>query len=395
MWIFSGQPLYWPDAPDFAGFLEEGRMAGHAPGYPLFFILAKGFMMLGLSAAAACQAVSMTGFLAGTAALYALLRNWAEPARAALLAGTAALSWPMLLLAQAGTSHATDLLWVTLVLAATCNLIRNPQRNYSAPLLFAATLVLCGSMRATTLFMAAPIGFILLATPWRKSLVFWSTIAAAAVVLLLSQVHVANQFGGWEGYQADIQRLSLENKHSSVFYAGPNIYTFFNAARAGLWFALLNAGWLILPWLCWRCRRQFPDADNQDIYCLLAACGVVAGTLAVNMLYLSVHPGYLVPTLPAMVLAVGIVWRYADTKLLRWFPSMAAACLLTSLLLQGISRPIAEPRNMTAAAANALVLQYSYAGMREGVWKALWMWLDDAGLHDEVPEHRRKDMKPR
>ena len=113
---------YWPDADGYLLHVAEGRWVAHPPGYALFVMSGRLFHALGFPPYLAVQLTSLSLTVAGLSVLYRLMREILSPLYAQVLTIAAAFSWLTLLNVQTGTSHASDLFTVSLLLLGAVKL---------------------------------------------------------------------------------------------------------------------------------------------------------------------------------------------------------------------------------------------------------------------------------
>ncbi|MCX7868310.1 MAG: DUF2723 domain-containing protein [Terrimicrobiaceae bacterium] len=369
---------YWPDADGYTSHIAEGRWVAHPPGYPFFVAMGRAFHFAGLPPYEASQAASLVLCAAGVGVLFLVVRRVAGARSAAYAAGGVAFSWVVLLLAQTGTSHAADLLAVSLLLGALLRL-SEPGARFAAAGLFAALLLFAG-FRLNTLIMMGPA---LAVAAWfhRSNWKFWVACALAAAAVLGLQQWVVAQSGGAAEYTAYARAMHRANSASSLLLSGPTPAAFVNLARCGLWYVLAAAPLLAL--LAWGIRGGLRVGGAALAYGLASAAGV----LAVTGLYLCTHPGYIAGALPGTALAAAAVWRG------RSWPGAAAAMLAAGPVLFLALRPIEPVRSPREAAANGLLLQYGAASSRKSLFLTTSAWLVEAGFEDRVPAHRLEDLR--
>jgi hypothetical protein len=131
--------------------VAEGRWVAHPPGYALFVMLGRLFHACGFAPYLSVQLSSVSLSVAGLFALYRLMRQVVDPFPARALTAAAAFSWLTLLNVQTGTSHASDLFTVSLLLLSAVKLPASRANAWGPDLLFAVSLFLCAGFRLARL----------------------------------------------------------------------------------------------------------------------------------------------------------------------------------------------------------------------------------------------------
>lgn len=382
--MWSPRP-YWPDADGYAFHMIREHWVAHPPGYALFIILGRFFLSMGCGPYLAVQMASFSLTVAGLAVLYRLLRELLEVPRALAFTGGAAFSWIILLNAQTGTSHASDLLSVSLLLWAAMRLPgKESAASWSCDLSFAAALFVCAGFRLNTLIMLAPL-CLLVAWQNRGRLSFWISCAAGAVVIIAWQIGVIVTFGGWDAYAALAASMNAGNSASSILLQGVTAATILNIGRAFFWVAL---GTLTFWLACW--GGAFQGLSPKARLALIYGLAAFLGPLLAAACYLCTHPGLVVSTVPAAALCAAAMVSPTPARW-AWKPFTAAA--VATVLLLFLVSPIVPPSGKYQAVANGVFLQYSVWAAREGVFRTTSGWLREAGLGLMLPEHRRNELE--
>jgi hypothetical protein len=376
---------YWPDADGYLLNVAEGRWVAHPPGYALFVMLGRSFHALGFSPYLAVQLASLSLTVAGLFVLYRLMRQVVDPFRAQVLTVAAAFSWLTLLNVQTGTSHASDLFTISLLLLAAVKLPASRVNAWGPDFFFAASLFLCAGFRLTTFLMMGPL-CLLVAWNNKARASIWVASCVALAAAALWQLWVVGQSGGYAAYSAAAAAMNADNRPSSVLLSGFTQTTFLNLVRSFLWAALGTLPFLVAIVFSARGLRKQPS------YILLSysIAATIMPLLAVA-LYLCTHPGYLVSVVPGAALtAAASVAAGAPTP----FPAKSfAGAVLGVVAIFLVMSPINPPEAKWQAVANGILLQYSAGCSRQAVFNTTARWLRLGGLEAEIPPHRVIDLR--
>ena len=375
---------YWPDADGYLLHVAEGRWVAHPPGYALFVMLGRSFHALGFSPYLAVQLASLSLTVAGLFVLYRLMRQVIDPFRAQVLTVAAAFSWLTLLNVQTGTSHASDLFTVSLLLLAALKLPELRVNAWGPDLFFAASLFLCAGFRLATFLMMGPL-CLLVAWNNRGRVSFWMSCLLAAIAITLWQSWVIWQSGGYATYSAYAESMNAGNAPSSLLLSGLTQTTMLNIFRALLWATLGLLPFLVV--ILFRWRPPWPAGAGQALFYGLTASLV---PLAAVTLYLCTHPGYLLCVVSGAALVAAALVS-GDMKVFPWKSATAATVGLVIVFLS--AAPQVPPSGKWQAVANGVLLQYSALCAREAVFNTTARWLHLAGLAGEIPAHRAIDLE--
>ena len=375
---------YWPDADGYLLHVAEGRWVAHPPGYALFVMLGRCFHATGGSPYFSVQLASLSLTIAGLGVLYRLLREFVGPLASQAMTLAAAFSWIVLLNVQTGTSHASDLFTVSLLLFTAVRLPCSSANAWKPDLVFALALFLCAALRLTTFLMMGPL-LLLIAWSNKRRLSFWSSCLIAAGALALWQGWVIAQSGGYAAYSAAAEAMSAGNRPSSVILSGFTPTTVLNMIRALLWTTLGILPFLMIMAARW--RQPHPAAGRRAL--LYGLTALLFPLLAVS-LYLCTHPGYVVCTLPGAALAAAGV-ATAGVRRLTW--GLFGAAVLVPLAVFLFVSPFMPPASKWQAVANGILLQYSASCSRQAVFNTTARWLRLGGLSEEIPAHRALDLE--
>lgn len=375
---------YWPDADGYLLHVAEGRWVAHPPGYALFVMLGRVFHALGCSPYFSVQLASLSLTLAGLGVLYRLMRQYLDPLRAQALTLAAAFSWVVLLNVQTGTSHASDLFTISLLLLAAVKLLRSGANAWGSDLFFALALFLCAGFRMTTFLMMAPL-CLLVAWSNKTRASFWISCLLAAVAVALWQAWVIFQTGGYAAYSAWAASMNSGNAPSSLLLSGLTQTTVLNVFRASLWAALGTLPFLVIMVTVLH-RPDSVRARTALLYGLTASLIPCAGVA----FYLCTHPGYVVSVVPGAALAAAALVCGQD-KPFPWRSFTVATAGTVAVFL--FASPINPPTSKWQAVANGILLQYSAQCSREAVFNTTARWLRLGGLSEEIPAHRAMDLE--
>jgi hypothetical protein len=316
--------------------------------------------------------------------LYRLMRQVIDPFRAQVLTVAAAFSWLTLLNVQTGTSHASDLFTVSLILLAAVKLPASRTNSWSSDLFFGISLFLCAGFRLTTFLMMVPL-CLLVAWRNRGRVSFWISCALAVLAIILWQTWVIFQSGGYAVYSEAAAAMNADNRPSSLLLSGPSQTTVLNVSRALLWSALGTLPFIVAVALCASCPVNKP----LRIPLSYGVAAMAAPVLTVS-LYLCTHPGYVVSAVPGAALAAAAFTAGATAR----FPTKAfAGTVLAVIAMFLLMLPINPPATKWQAIANGILLQYSAGCSRQAVFNTTARWLRLGGMESEIPAHRVIDLK--
>jgi hypothetical protein len=375
---------YWPDADGYLLHVAEGRWVAHPPGYAFFVVSGRLFHALGFAPYLAVQLASLSLTVAGLSVLYRLMRQILSPLYAQVLTAAAAFSWLTLLNVQTGTSHASDLFTVSLLLLAAVKLPASRAIAYGADLFFATSLFLCAGFRLTTLLMMAPL-FLLVAWNSRERASFWICCVSALAAAVLWQLWVIEQSGGYVAYSAAAAGMNADNRPSSLLLSGLTHTTAFNMLRALLWAGVGAFAFLIVAVASW----IWPNAtvDRRPFFYGLAA---LLGPLLGVTFYLCTHPGYVVSVIPgAALVAASLAANSRQSFPWRAFGASVIGVFCMFLFM----KPFMPPATKWQAVSNGILLQYSATCARTATFNTTARWLRLAGLESEIPDHRVIDLQ--
>ena len=375
---------YWPDADGYLLHVAEGRWVAHPPGYALFVMSGRLFHALGFPPYLAVQLTSLSLTVAGLSVLYRLMREILSPLYAQVLTIAAAFSWLTLLNVQTGTSHASDLFTVSLLLLGAVKLPGSRGSAWGADLFFATSLFLCAGFRLTTFLMMAPLCLLVVLNN-RTRASFWVSCILALMAVALWQLWVIGESGGYAAYSAAAAAMNADNHPSSLLLSGLTHTTALNMFRALLWagvgtFAfsvVAGAGW------CW----PIPTVARRAFFYGLAA---TVGPLLGVIFYLCTHPGYVVSVIPGTALVAASLAATSRPS----FPWRAfGASVIGVLWMFLFMKPFMPPATKWQAVSNGILLQYSAACARTATFNTTSRWLRLAGLESEIPDHRVIDLQ--
>lgn len=384
VWYLWSPRHYWPDADGYLLHVAEGRWVAHPPGYALFVMLGRLFHAAGYAPYVSMQMASLSATVAGLGVLYLLMRRLLDPLRAQALTIAAAFSWVVFLNVQTGTSHASDLFTVSLVLLAAVRLPSSAGNAWRRDLFFAAALFLCAGFRLTTLLMLSPL-FFLVAWRNRSRSSFRVSCLLGLLAIGLWQSWVIRESGGYAIYSLGAANMNADNRPSSVLLSGFTQTTALNMIRALLWAGVGTLPLLVVALGCW--RGPVPPAPRYAFFCGLAAC---LGPLLGVMLYLCTHPGYVVSVIPGAALIAASLASVHRTNFPWRASAVSAVCLVGMFLLMA---PFVPPTTKWQAIANGILLQYSAGCARTATFNTTARWLKLAGLDSEIPSHRVVDLQ--
>jgi len=382
-WIWSPSH-YWPDADGYLLHVAEGRLVAHPPGYALFVILGRFFHLLGLAPYSAVQLASLALTVAGLGFFYLLMRQLLDVRLAQALTMAAAFSWVVLLNVQTGTSHASDLFTVSLLLLAAVRLPATAHNAWDRDLQFAAALFLCGGFRLTTLILMLPV-CLSIALQNRRRISFWICCLAGGLAVGLWQCWVVFESGGYAVYSSSAAAMNADNRPSSVLLSGWTQTTALNIFRALLWAGMGTLPFIVVVAASWRWPVP-PVARKAFVYGAVASLGPLLGV----SLYLCTHPGYVVSVIPGAAL-VGASLASAAMSSFPWrsFVAVVGAGLCTFLFM----KPFLPPATKQQAVTNGILLQYSASCVRTSTFNTTARWLRLAGLEADIPPHRVTDLQ--
>jgi hypothetical protein len=375
---------YWPDADGYLLHVAEGRWVAHPPGYALFVISGRLFHALGFSPYFAVQLASLSLTVAGLFVVYRLMREALSPLYAQALTVAAAFSWLTLLNVQTGTSHASDLFTVSLLLLAAVTLPGSRINAWRPDLFFASALFLCAGFRLTTFLMMVPL-CLLVAWNNKARASFWISCVLAALTIAVWQSWVIWQSGGYAAYSAYAEAMNAGNAPSSLVLSGLTQTTLLNIFRALLWATLGLLPFLVV--ILFRRRASRSTCAGKALLYGLASSLV---PLAAVTSYLCTHPGYLISVVPGVAL-VAAVLASGDEEAFPWQSFTVAGAGVVMIFL--LAAPLVPPSGKWQAVANGVLLQYSAGCAREAVFNTTARWLRLAGVADEIPAHRAIDLE--
>ena len=375
---------YWPDADGYLLHVAEGRWVAHPPGYAFFVMLGRLFHAFGFSPYLAVQLASFSLTAAGLFVLYRLMRHFLDPCRARLLAAGAAFSWLTLLNVQTGTSHASDLLTVSLLLLAAVRLPERRTNAWGPDFFFASALFLCAGFRLTTFLMMGPL-CLLVAWNNRARFTFWIACFFALVAVVSWQLWVIGQSGGYAAYSEAAAAMNADNRPSSLLLSGLTQTTVLNVVRAFLWGVLGTLPFLFVVANC----ARYPVGASLHIALSYGVVAMVMPLAAVS-LYLCTHPGYVLSVVPGAALTAAAL--LADTPA-RFPAKLFAGTVVAVVAIFLLMSPFNPPATKWQAVANGVLLQYSAGCSRQAIFNTTSRWLRLGGLESEIPAHRVIDLK--
>jgi hypothetical protein len=375
---------YWPDADGYLLHVAEGRWVAHPPGYPLFIIMGRLFHAVGLQPYLAVQFASLSLTVAGLGVLYLLMRQLIDQILAQALTAAAAFSWIVLLNVQTGTSHASDLFTVSLLLLAAVRLPSGAHKAWGHDMFFAAALFLCAGFRLTTLLLMLPLCTLVVLMNRRRAS-FWICCLIGVAAIGLWQSWVIRESGGYEVYSFDAAAMNADNKPSSILLSGLTQTTALNLVRALLWSGVGTLPFLVVA----AGSRQWP-IPSGSYHALLYGLAASLGPLLGMALYLCTHPGYVVSVIPGAALTAAIL-ASAQWSSFPWRTFGVSVVGVVGLFF--LMSPFMPPATKWQAVANGILLQYSAVCTRTGTFSTTARWLRLAGLESEIPSHRVIDLQ--
>lgn len=373
--LFKSPSPFWIDAGGYAAAAEQGRKVVHPPGYIGFLWIARGLVGWGLNGYQSSQLISLASFLGSIPFVHSACRHIGKARAAEWCTAMYATCWICLNIADAGTTHASDLLFGAVVAWLLCLPGRSAGRWWWYPVL-GAVLTAVVAFRPSTLAMFLPLLAVLLFKDFRNKWLWISGLAGGAAAALILWATV-DAYGGWTIYREMTAELNTVNARSGLLSGGEWRPALMNMVRAGGW--LLMAAPLA-PLLCAMGKEFSPP----PLLILLAG-----GCLVVNFGYLCVHPGYLAPMVPALYAIVASSRPYGKTA--AWL-SGAQIAMVLALFFAG--RAFKPPASVPQAMANALLLQYSAeTHRRASPIKTVSEWLIDSGRGDLTPARRRAEVE--
>lgn len=374
--LFKSPSPFWIDAEGYAAAAEQGKKVLHPPGYIGFLWIARGLVGWGLDGYQSSQLISLVSFLGSIPFVHSTCRRVGRACAARWCAGMYATCWICLNIADAGTTHASDLLFGSVIAWLLCLPGRSVDRWWWYPVL-GAVLTAVVAFRPSTLAMFLPLLAVLLFKDFRNKWLWISGLAGGAAAALILWATV-DAYGGWMIYREMTAELNAVNARSGLLSGGEWQPALMNIVRAGGWL-LMTAP---LAPLLWMTGKKFSPPPF-----LLTV--LVGGCLVVNFGYLCVHPGYLAPMVPAFYAIVASSLSHGKTA--AWL-SGAQIALVLALFFAG--RAFSPPSSMPQAVVNALLLQYSADTHRRALpIKTVSEWLIDSGRGDLAPAHRRVEVE--
>jgi|GEM_PF-1741446 len=375
---------YWPDADGYLLHVAEGRWVAHPPGYALFVTLGRFFHAFGVSPYFAVQLASLCLTVAGVFVIYLLMREMLDPIRAQALTVAAAFSWVVLLNVQTGTSHASDLFTVSLLLLAAVRLPQSGTSAWGMDLFFGLAFFLCAGFRLTTFLMMGPF-CLLVAWNHRARASFLGSCVLATLAVFLWQSWVILQSGGYAAYSAYAESMNAGNAASSLLLSGLTQTTMLNVFRALFWatLGLLPFLFVIVFGLCVPSSKR---ACQALLYGLVSSLVPLAGV----SFYLCTHPGYLVSVVPGTALTAAVL-ASNDKAVFPWKSFAAATAGIAMIFF--LAAPLVPPSGKWQAVVNGVFLQYSARCARDAVFNTTARWVRLAGFAEEIPAHRAIDLE--
>ena len=382
-WLWSPRN-YWPDADGYLLHVAEGRWVAHPPGYALFVMTGRLFHAMGLPPYLAVQFASLSLTVAGLGVLYLLMRKLLDPLLAQAMTLATAFSWIVLLNVQTGTSHASDIFTVSLLLLTALRLPSIAQNKWARDLSFASALFLCAGFRLTTLLLMLPLCLLVALHNYRRPS-FWISCLVGIIAIGLWQFWVISESGGYAAYSAAAAAMNADNRPSSVLLSGLTQTALLNMIRALLWAGVGTFAFLIVAASSW----QWPvrtTVRHAFFYGLAASLGPLFGVI----LYLCTHPGYVVSVIPGTALVAASLAATSRPS----FPWRAfAASVIGVLCMFLFMKPFMPPATKWQAVSNGILLQYSATCARTATFNTTSRWLRLAGLESEIPDHRVIDLQ--
>jgi hypothetical protein len=388
---------YWQDALNYTRYISQGQYVGHPPGYFFFLLISHAFYAIIPSAYAALQASS---FLLAALSLLILplliYRATASLPITSSLALAFAFSWGVLIIAQTGTSHSSDLLTVSLLLLACLPFFQSSSPSLLQHAFLGFAIVMVAGFRFTTLLFHVPLlAFLAIhhcflsgdkTSRLSRIRSIIATYAITAVTIGAIQLLVIHLSGGWQPYSEYAASMHEVNRPSSVLLSGMKNSSLLNIFRAFLWYTLA-AGPLLL--LAFSIRR-----DNFRNPLFLAGILSTGSVLALSAAYICPHPGYFSAALPGLFLAAAKILENKAHKTqsdrIRWIPISAA---VFGILLFVALKPIPKPSSPQHAALNGLLLQYGLSAARQSTFFSTSEWLIIGGFEHLVPPQRVEEIK--
>jgi hypothetical protein len=289
-----------------------------------------------------------------------------------------------LLNVQTGTSHASDLFTVSLLLLAAVKLPRSASSAWGSDLFFALALFFCAAFRLTTLLLMLPL-CLLVALHNRQRTSFWIGCLGAFIAIGLWQSWVIAESGGYAAYSEAAAAMNADNRPSSLLLSGLTQTTALNIIRALLWAGVGTFPLLVVAAASW--RWPIPtSARRAFFYGLAASLGPMLGVT----LYLCTHPGYVLSVIPgAALVAASLASASRSSFPWRAFAASAVGVLCVFLFM----KPFVLPATKRQAVANGILLQYSADCVRTATFNTTARWLRLAGLESEIPGHRAIDLQ--
>lgn len=375
-----GERPYWPDADGYTMHVSEGRWVAHPPGYMFFVALGRLVASFGLPAFLSVQIASLLLALASIPAMALLLRSRCAPETHLPLVAAFAFGWIPMLILRTGTSHAADLLTVTLLLLAALNPTLTGKK-FTPFAWLAIAIAITAGFRLNTAIMQAPMLATVLLLDWRNWRL-WTSFTVAGLLVASIQTGVVTLSGGWDSFSSYTRSMADGNREASILLAGIKPNTLLNSFRSLLWFSLAAGPLLLyLRWL-----RPELLKDRAFLLGLLSSGGILFSTT----FYLSTHPGLLAGALPGFFLCVARLTTLDPSPAKRlWIPFSSIALSLALFLFL---RPIEKIESPAQAIANGILLQYGRPAASASVFHITAEWLVISGFSHLVPPDRIREL---
>lgn len=374
---------FWIDASGYTGAVEAGRSVVHPPGYIGFLALARWVHQLGFEAYPSLQLISVASYLASIPLVHSACRMRGGAEAGLLFTGMYAFGWVSLNIAGVGTTHASDLLFGSVIAWLLCLPGRASGRWWWHPVLV-LTLTVAAAFRTSTVVMFAPLVVVIFAMDFRNRWLWISGIIGLALMAAIVWATV-EAYGGMENFRRETEDINALNRQAGLLTGGGWKQGGVNAVRAALWLTLAAP---LLPLLLGILtgRTKSSDAGRGTGWLLIAA---VSGGLLINFGYLCTHPGYFAPILP-LCFAIAADWLRLDRRLV----VLGAAQLIFTLLLFFVGRTIHAKGSAVIAVANSMVLQFSADTQRKSIpIRTLSEWLMDSDLERFAPDYRKQKIE--
>lgn len=323
---FLAQTFYADDAVRFGLGLDHYDIRidqPHAPGYPLYLLLAAGFRFVWRDPQAALVAESVLFSVASVMALYLFGRTLLGRRGGLLAAGLLLTSPAFWLYGGVALSYVTENFWGIVTAAAA----RRARAGHAGALLATSvSLGLAGSFRPQLVFLLGPLWlYAAWGCSWRGRLLGLGMLGATCLAWFVPTVALG---GGLSGYLADTSKSG-----TVVFIFSPG-----NVSRSSLKVALsaLWAAGLFLPaavWGIWSwARGRSPLARGEGWLLLL---WLLPSLLFYSLIYFN-KVAYLFTFLPALALWAAAAfegWWRTGAVASRWLSVLAVAVLAGGVTL--------------------------------------------------------------